>query len=617
MKEKTMAKPRLNVVVLGDSVMWGQGLREEDKFSTQAVQQIGALLQREAVIVRNMAHSGASIRSARTQDEMKDERKAFVDTYPSLFHAPGSEEDFIEHNNQEPARFFGEIPSMFPTVSYQVQSVPEVVARSTELVFLNGGGNDLGFEDYLNPTKHSDDFVEHYGPLFQEYFYLRTKSLLLQAREKFPKAVLILIGYYAPFTPLLSHDEVKALLEHESGKPDWEIWFNDHIHEFVDVDHLVRVAQFRAHEGFARGLYWQRRAVLEANEDPKFRGPGILFIHPRFGPENTVFAPHSFIHREYELGKVKDNAKKIREENYPRLKQESDLKALLDTLNAIKAAFMALDNGKALGFAPLARLLVIKLLGVLDGPTSLRKALDNFQEALDNFQGSLIDPKLNALNFVNLSATLEVLLGGLEAELKRITTVHRASFMHPNERGAQRYTNVIVKRYTERYHHIHLREDLLKLQQRDQSTKPVGLKKSLRRYRLGSQTSLREITQMMLVDSIALEVVTDVADFISFDSILLNLGGTNLWSLPAADLFRSDTTTFLRFDAHGTHLGSITQFTLIWPILGHTADPHEIPPWKLRKITLHINGKEVFSTSISTSLRVGEELTFPYPASEE
>jgi hypothetical protein len=55
-----------------------------------------------------------------------------------------------------------------------------------ELVLLDGGANDLDFEAFLNPEEHRSTFVQHYDPQLEEISYRRVKSLLRQAREKFP-----------------------------------------------------------------------------------------------------------------------------------------------------------------------------------------------------------------------------------------------------------------------------------------------------------------------------------------------------------------------------------------------------------------------------------------------
>lgn len=52
----------------------------------------------------------------------------------------------------------------------------ESTARGIDLVIINGGANDLEFEEFLNPTKYRSEHINFYDPLFGEYFDSITKS---------------------------------------------------------------------------------------------------------------------------------------------------------------------------------------------------------------------------------------------------------------------------------------------------------------------------------------------------------------------------------------------------------------------------------------------------------
>jgi hypothetical protein len=611
-----MAQPILRVVVLGDSVMWGQGLRDEDKFAFKSAQAIGQLLGRQVDIVINTARSGACIRAGRTEAEAKRKRAEFVATYPSMFKSRKLRDDFIENNIQEVAILLHpENPATFPTISYQVQRVPDEIGRTINLVIIDGGVNDLDFQEFLNPDKHRSNFVRHYDPLIEEYFYLRTRSLLRQAREKFPHAVIVLTGYYTPFAPGVSNGAIKDLFEHESGEAGWLIWLNDNIIELENVDQLVREAQIRSQYAASRGLDWARRVVAEANADPILRGPGILFVNPQFGPGNTVFARNSFMHREYEVSKVKDAAKQIRENNCPRIEHDVEM---VNALNLLLEDLFAEDNK-----GPFTKDDARRLREKLDGPLALLDALRRLEA--------------NPANVNNIRDAI----AALSADLKRISNVRRASFIHPNEKGAQRYANVIVKRYTERHHRIRLRDDIVKLQKKPGS-QPASLKQGLHRFGLPSQSSLRAITQLMLVDSVRVTVDTAEDSAVQMlDDIFLNLGGSNRWQLnfpphliPTAKdqvpftfkklqpVFEPGSRDVFTFDARGTHLSSITQFTLerrVNPFVAASIDLSLLPLdfskgiWKPTRITLQLNGIVVFDVPFFSNLSRGSELTFGYP----
>jgi len=305
----------MKAVVVGDSAMWGQGLRERQKFSRLSVQEIGQLLGREASIEVNLSHSGAAIRLGSPDCSPKCMRRQFADTYPTLFqstHTKRRLNDFIENNVQDRAVLFGEIPSAFPTISYQIEKIDQTTGQSIELVLMNGGVNDIDFEDYLTPTEHRDNFIQYFDPLLEEYFYKRARSLIRQAREKFPVAVLIYTGYVSPFAPGHSDAQVRNLFEHLQGAADWKVYINKHPVKdtFKKVDQLVLEAQHRSQFGLTRSLYWLRKAIAEANADSRLRGPGILFVHPGFTEKNTVFEVDSLFHPYYKIPEIKDPSSK-------------------------------------------------------------------------------------------------------------------------------------------------------------------------------------------------------------------------------------------------------------------------------------------------------------------
>jgi lysophospholipase L1-like esterase len=253
----------LKVVVLGDSVMWGQGLQEEDKFTTKSVKEIGKLLDRNAEISTNFAHSGAQIISTQQQ------RQKYVNVYPKRFAMDATRnpfpselaKGFINKKDENPTipNYFEDVPSSFPTIGFQIGRVPISVATNAELVIINGGANDLSFPEFLHPENNRHDFVEHYDPILEKISYKSVLALLKQARDKFPNATIIFTGYFSPFAPNVSNDEMRKLFEDLSGKPDLMIFINKL--NFVNVDQLVIEAQYRSQFGLSRGLYYTQKLL--------------------------------------------------------------------------------------------------------------------------------------------------------------------------------------------------------------------------------------------------------------------------------------------------------------------------------------------------------------------
>src|SRR5262245_41319099 len=115
-----------NMVAIGDSVIWGQGLLPQNKFAEKVrlwiVSQIG-----KEVLLRMRAHPGAI-------------------TYPDTGAA-------VYENRS----YHGEVPSDWPTISHQISlaSSPAVAgqpaANEVDLVLIDGCANNVGIITVLNP----------------------------------------------------------------------------------------------------------------------------------------------------------------------------------------------------------------------------------------------------------------------------------------------------------------------------------------------------------------------------------------------------------------------------------------------------------------------------------
>ncbi|MCW3091471.1 MAG: hypothetical protein JWP81_2540 [Ferruginibacter sp.] len=592
----------LKAVVLGDSAMWGQGLKEADKYSTISVAAVGRILGREAKIETNLAHSGAAIEAS------KEQRKKFANTYPSLFawtdFTDGATtklaEDFVNKKDEDPTVFYGDVPSTFPTISYQVSRVPSSTANKAELVLINGGANDLDFEEFLHPLEHRDDFVHYYEPLLKEYTFTRVMALLKATRIRFPKAVIVFTGYFSPFAPNTSNSAIKNLFYHLKGVPHFARRANE-LFNYKNPDQLVIEAQYRSHFGLTRGLYWTRKAIADLNNNPDVKGPGILFVHPCIAPKHSVFTEDSYFHKNYKISEIKDSAKELRFQNIPRLDKEDEFKHLYNLLAPTPQGINAKSQAE-------------KVLKNLNGSKDLINALHHYISSPGNYTYA------------------QKLRGILSNELERLDHAKIASFLHPNEKGAQRYADEIVSRYAERLYRVNIGNDIIKFNH----PRPRGSNDTERvadifkRYGLQSYNiSPANASQLMLVDSIGLEIqTTSNSEKQMFDNIFLNLGDQHRWQLnfpyeyelvPLKAIkwmhnqFNPGYTDFFTMDGLGVHLSSIDQFTLEREKgLGTNAGSR---PLTISKIILYLNGINVYSVSSVGNLNRDGRITLPYPIS--
>jgi len=166
------------MAVIGDSVMWGQGLAEQDKIHTKVLGYIASGLNGRPVEKQVAAHSGAIIglKSADLNAE---------------YAANGMS---------------GEMPRWHPTIGWQATNQirnPELV----DLVLMNGGINDVDVRQIL-----SMDYFVGLDALRQrtrDLLGAQMQTLLVDTvMPRFPKATIVVSNYF----PIVSWDSAMDAL---------------------------------------------------------------------------------------------------------------------------------------------------------------------------------------------------------------------------------------------------------------------------------------------------------------------------------------------------------------------------------------------------------------------
>ena len=171
-----------NMLAFGDSIMWGQGLTDGLKFGTLVKNWVDANLPGRGVTFQSFAHSGAVILPDSVQD------------------AAGI--------------FGGEVPASYPSIHGQLsRALATLVTRGItpadiDLVLLNGGINDIGVVNILNPFASTASIRE----LTRDSITDRMNFLLPTAAGMFPNAKFVVPGYFPIVTLDSSVLEITALL---------------------------------------------------------------------------------------------------------------------------------------------------------------------------------------------------------------------------------------------------------------------------------------------------------------------------------------------------------------------------------------------------------------------
>jgi hypothetical protein len=166
---------RFTMVVIGDSIMWGQGLREEAKFTTQVATWIESQLPGRRVSMHRYAHSGAVIKA----NEEEDARPA----------TPG------EVPNARPS-----ITALFWKAASEL--TPETPDRTVDLVLMDGGINDVKVNSIITTDPTISNKVDWVRKLTRERCAPRMKRLLPHVLQRFPSAKVVTTSYY----PIVSEE---------------------------------------------------------------------------------------------------------------------------------------------------------------------------------------------------------------------------------------------------------------------------------------------------------------------------------------------------------------------------------------------------------------------------
>ncbi|MGH7926004.1 MAG: SGNH/GDSL hydrolase family protein [Candidatus Binatus sp.] len=226
------------MLVLGDSVMWGQGLEDSNKFYRLVFEQLSRNYPGLQPAMR--AHSGAVIGAGVNS------------TWPTL---PG------------------EIPAAGPTIFDQVNQYAE--PSPVRVILMNGGINDVDVRVILNPTTQPAKL----SALIEQFCYTDMKLLLQAVTAKFsdPECRIILLGYY----PILSENS------EEHGLP-----FLLRARGIPNADLLLRTAvsdpRDLALQFWRESDQWLKASAAEANQTPAANNR-IAYILPPFQEQNALF----------------------------------------------------------------------------------------------------------------------------------------------------------------------------------------------------------------------------------------------------------------------------------------------------------------------------------------
>jgi lysophospholipase L1-like esterase len=252
---KSSTRDPLHMLVLGDSIMWGQGLKTPDK----AWWRIKNWLQEKTgrvVRERIEAHSGAAIEAT-----------------------PGSE----RFTSQD-----GEVNLLTPTINEQVDAARKYYGdpAQVDLILVNGCINDVDVRNLLDAAT-SLDLLE---VSIREKCGGRMQSLLKHITREFPNAYVVVPSYYRIVSPLSDDNSFARLLVKNltTQKPESRRMSDKQMRE-----NLVAISELW-YQVSTRSL---TQAIDAVNSDLRQSGAKqkILFAETQFSPEHAFSAPDTLL----------------------------------------------------------------------------------------------------------------------------------------------------------------------------------------------------------------------------------------------------------------------------------------------------------------------------------
>ncbi len=238
----------MKTVTFGDSVVWGQGLYPQQKFTWQVYRALAGTDPTPDTLLTN-AHSGANIGVGATIVK------------PALD---------------------GEVPDSYPTILQQCANY-QGTTDDVDLVIVDGGINDVNSFILDNPLLDRDDLQER----IVKHCYSDMLVLLdaVAARFSNPRTRIVLVGYYQ----ILSTYSDRERATNVCGLR------GIHLADFVEeLGDLVLDKIFSQHAFFAeQSAANLRRAADETNE--VLGSERITFVLPPFGPQNSMLAADAWI----------------------------------------------------------------------------------------------------------------------------------------------------------------------------------------------------------------------------------------------------------------------------------------------------------------------------------
>ncbi|MBV9241870.1 MAG: hypothetical protein JO314_07675 [Acidobacteria bacterium] len=295
-----------NVLVVGDSLMWGQGLREQDKAYSLVADWLrhGAFDSQRVVELKVKAHSGSTLR--------------FHSDDAEKYRRIGRDENFY----YKPELNIGP-PSIWKQLETADAEYRSAASHGADLILIAGSAPDVAVDKILDPS--GDDTILRDD--IERYCHRDMVDVLRFAAEKNPAATVAVLGYYPMISSKTSSSRLlNADLELKSFPHLLKPLINNPLFRSVYFKKLRRKAQRRSGIWAAESTKALRAAVDELNK--QLGENHAVFVPSPVNDDNTFETPNSLLfgfrgsHTDDPL--YSERSAQCRE-TLPRLKKEADI----------------------------------------------------------------------------------------------------------------------------------------------------------------------------------------------------------------------------------------------------------------------------------------------------
>ncbi|HYL58502.1 MAG TPA: hypothetical protein VEU51_06495 [Candidatus Acidoferrales bacterium] len=250
--KRATANPVL--LALGDSIVWGQGLRKDDKFCYMVAAHLRKTVRElKELEVHNQAHSGATVLTGSGVDD---------DITKPYYYSP-------VNSGKEVAT--GEIPRSIPTILDQAvfyDGEPDAV----RYIIVDGGINDVKIGNIVAPLPRLDDLRLS----IEQHCHREMTTLLKHIVTRFSHrdCRIVVTGYF----PILSCDSL-----------------SQHIPNLLDLLRVPRprkVTRKTLNNSISRALFfWCESDRLLAQSVKDVKDSRVVFVPSGFTDKNALFVP--------------------------------------------------------------------------------------------------------------------------------------------------------------------------------------------------------------------------------------------------------------------------------------------------------------------------------------